>query len=237
MKAVPFVFTTADSTRTGGKEPCDGDLGKRRASVGITKRPMDKHFVRDVESGGAWHALKRLLRHRPRGHYPARVRIQRIDHVGIVVDDLAAATTFPVDIGFELEGEATLASPTVRTNARGSPVGHRDDADPGRLESRASTTRRGVTAFTRAPRPTRPASVISRSLSRHRRRPRPPAGSRRRTRWRARAVRGHLPALPRPWPHADHHRAGEQIRDRSVNGPAPEPRRPPAKPFTNADTT
>src|SRR3954447_1274789 len=132
MKARPFVFTTADSTRTGGKEPCDGDLGKRRASVGITKRPMDKHFVRDVESGGAWHALKRLLRHRPRGHYPARVRIQRIDHVGIVVDDLAAATTFPVDIGFELEGGATLASPTVRTHARGSPVGHRDDAAPGR---------------------------------------------------------------------------------------------------------
>jgi hypothetical protein len=29
----------------------------------------------------------------------------------------------------------------------------------------------------------------------------------------------------------------EQIRDRSVNGPAPEPRRPPAKPFTNAYTT
>src|SRR4051794_5216922 len=67
MKAVPFVFTTADSTRTGGKERCDGNLGKRRALVGITKRPMDKHFVRDVEPGGAWHALKRLLRHRPTG--------------------------------------------------------------------------------------------------------------------------------------------------------------------------
>jgi hypothetical protein len=83
-----------------------------------------------------------------------------------------------------------------------TPDGH------GGLESRASTTRRRVTAVTRAPRPTRPASVISRSLSRHRRRPRPPAGSRRRTRWRTGAVREHLPALPRPWPHGEHHRAG-----------------------------
>jgi catechol 2,3-dioxygenase-like lactoylglutathione lyase family enzyme len=32
--------------------------------------------------------------------------IQRMDHVGIVVDDLAAATTFFVELGLELQGEA-----------------------------------------------------------------------------------------------------------------------------------
>jgi catechol 2,3-dioxygenase-like lactoylglutathione lyase family enzyme len=34
--------------------------------------------------------------------------IQRIDHVGIVVDDLAAATAFFVELGFELQGEASV---------------------------------------------------------------------------------------------------------------------------------
>ncbi|MFD1321143.1 VOC family protein [Micromonospora sonneratiae] len=34
--------------------------------------------------------------------------IQRMDHVGIVVDDLAAATAFFVELGMELEGEAPV---------------------------------------------------------------------------------------------------------------------------------
>ncbi|MGH2653609.1 MAG: VOC family protein [Actinomycetota bacterium] len=34
--------------------------------------------------------------------------IQRIDNVGIVVDDLEAATAFLVELGLELEGEATV---------------------------------------------------------------------------------------------------------------------------------
>ncbi|MET9490368.1 VOC family protein [Nocardia sp. NPDC006630] len=34
--------------------------------------------------------------------------IQRMDHVGIVVDDLAAAIAFFVELGLELEGEATV---------------------------------------------------------------------------------------------------------------------------------
>jgi catechol 2,3-dioxygenase-like lactoylglutathione lyase family enzyme len=34
--------------------------------------------------------------------------IQRMDNVGIVVDDLKAATTFFVELGLELEGEATV---------------------------------------------------------------------------------------------------------------------------------
>jgi catechol 2,3-dioxygenase-like lactoylglutathione lyase family enzyme len=34
--------------------------------------------------------------------------IQRMDHVGVVVDDLTAATAFFVELGLELEGEAAV---------------------------------------------------------------------------------------------------------------------------------
>jgi catechol 2,3-dioxygenase-like lactoylglutathione lyase family enzyme len=34
--------------------------------------------------------------------------IQRMDHVGIVVDDLAAAIEFFVELGLELEGEGSV---------------------------------------------------------------------------------------------------------------------------------
>jgi catechol 2,3-dioxygenase-like lactoylglutathione lyase family enzyme len=34
--------------------------------------------------------------------------VQRMDHVGVVVDDLAAATAFFVELGLELQGEATV---------------------------------------------------------------------------------------------------------------------------------
>lgn len=34
--------------------------------------------------------------------------IQRLEHVGIVVDDLAAATTFFAELGLELQGEASV---------------------------------------------------------------------------------------------------------------------------------
>lgn len=36
-----------------------------------------------------------------------------MDHVGVVVDDLAAATAFFVELGMELEGEATVEGPWV----------------------------------------------------------------------------------------------------------------------------
>jgi catechol 2,3-dioxygenase-like lactoylglutathione lyase family enzyme len=36
------------------------------------------------------------------------VTIQRMDHVGVVVDDLEAAKAFFVDLGMELEGEAPI---------------------------------------------------------------------------------------------------------------------------------
>jgi catechol 2,3-dioxygenase-like lactoylglutathione lyase family enzyme len=39
--------------------------------------------------------------------------IKRMDNVGIVVDDLAAATAFFVELGLELEGEATVEGQSV----------------------------------------------------------------------------------------------------------------------------
>jgi len=41
------------------------------------------------------------------------VTIQRMDHVGIVVDDLADAVAFFVELGLELEGEATVEGRSV----------------------------------------------------------------------------------------------------------------------------
>jgi catechol 2,3-dioxygenase-like lactoylglutathione lyase family enzyme len=37
-----------------------------------------------------------------------RMAIQRMDHVGVVVDDLAAATAFFVELGLKLHGEASV---------------------------------------------------------------------------------------------------------------------------------
>jgi catechol 2,3-dioxygenase-like lactoylglutathione lyase family enzyme len=39
--------------------------------------------------------------------------IQRMEHIGIVVDDLAAATGFFVELGLELQGEASVEGPSV----------------------------------------------------------------------------------------------------------------------------
>jgi catechol 2,3-dioxygenase-like lactoylglutathione lyase family enzyme len=39
--------------------------------------------------------------------------IQRMDNIGIVVDDLEAATAFFVELGLELEGEAPVEGPWV----------------------------------------------------------------------------------------------------------------------------
>ncbi len=39
--------------------------------------------------------------------------MQRMDNVGVVVDDLAAAVAFFVELGLELEGEATVEGPWV----------------------------------------------------------------------------------------------------------------------------
>jgi catechol 2,3-dioxygenase-like lactoylglutathione lyase family enzyme len=46
------------------------------------------------------------VRRRPRNTIE-RMTIQRMEHVGIVFDDLAAATAFFVELGFRLQGEGT----------------------------------------------------------------------------------------------------------------------------------
>jgi catechol 2,3-dioxygenase-like lactoylglutathione lyase family enzyme len=43
----------------------------------------------------------------------AHMTIQRLDHVGIVVDDLAAATEFFVELGLVLQGEAPVEGRSV----------------------------------------------------------------------------------------------------------------------------
>jgi catechol 2,3-dioxygenase-like lactoylglutathione lyase family enzyme len=49
-----------------------------------------------------------------RGSLPSStVTIQRMDHVGIVVGDLAAAIEFFLELGLELQGEATVEGPWV----------------------------------------------------------------------------------------------------------------------------
>jgi catechol 2,3-dioxygenase-like lactoylglutathione lyase family enzyme len=57
--------------------------------------------------------------------------IQRMDNVGIVVDDLKAATAFFLELGLELEGEATVEGRWggPRRRARRCPKRRRNDAD------------------------------------------------------------------------------------------------------------
>ena len=59
--------------------------------------------------------------------------IERMDNVGIVVDDLEAAIAFFVELGMELEGKALVEGRWVdRVRARRRPQRDRDDADAGR---------------------------------------------------------------------------------------------------------
>ena len=65
--------------------------------------------------------------------------IQRMDHVGIVVDDLAAATAFFVELGLKLQGEGSVEGGSVDgvVGLAGRPLGDRDVETPdghGRLE-------------------------------------------------------------------------------------------------------
>jgi catechol 2,3-dioxygenase-like lactoylglutathione lyase family enzyme len=56
---------------------------------------------RDQEHG-------RVPGERDRSGSVERMTIQRMDHVGIVVDDLAAATAFFVELGLKLQGEGSV---------------------------------------------------------------------------------------------------------------------------------
>lgn len=55
------------------------------------------------------HVLRRLaLRLEPGLSTLEHMTIQRMEHVGIVVDDLPAATEFFIDLGIEPQGEASV---------------------------------------------------------------------------------------------------------------------------------
>jgi catechol 2,3-dioxygenase-like lactoylglutathione lyase family enzyme len=47
------------------------------------------------------------------GLYAREMAIQRMDHVGVVVDDLEAATAFFTELGMELKGEMPVEGPWV----------------------------------------------------------------------------------------------------------------------------
>src|SRR6476659_5274888 len=59
-----------------------------------------------MECDGCWGARIPLPYHRA-------MTVQRMDHVGIVVDDLAAAIEFFAELGLLLEGEAPVEGPWV----------------------------------------------------------------------------------------------------------------------------
>ena len=56
----------------------------------------------------------------PRARIAEHMTIQRMDHLGIVVDDLAAATEFFVELGLELQGEGSVEGRWVDRIARPS---------------------------------------------------------------------------------------------------------------------
>jgi catechol 2,3-dioxygenase-like lactoylglutathione lyase family enzyme len=142
--------------------------------------------------------------------------IQRLEHVGIVVDDLEAATAFFVELGLKLQGEGQvedgwvdrvvgLQGVRVEYAMVETPDGHGrlelvkfHSPWPGRRRARAGEH------------PGHPPCRIR--CRRHRRRRRHRASPRRRARWRGGELRRHLPALLCPRPGGDHRRAGAADR-------------------------
>jgi hypothetical protein len=54
-------------------------------------------------------SFRRLVLRPESGSLPSNgMTIQRMDHIGIVVDDLEAATGFFVELGLVLQGEGTV---------------------------------------------------------------------------------------------------------------------------------
>ena len=82
--------------------------------------------------------------------------IQRMDNVGIVVDDLKAAIAFFVELGLELEGETTVEGPWVDrvvglVGVRNDIAMMRTPDGHGRLELRKFHTPPATTAEPNAP--------------------------------------------------------------------------------------
>ncbi len=139
--------------------------------------------------------------------------IQRMEHVGIVVDDLAAAKAFFVELGLELQGEGSVEGGWVDRIVGLEGV----RAEIAMLETPDGHGRLELTEVSRPVRPGRrparagehpghpPCRIRSR---RHRRCRRQLASPRRGARRRGGALRRQLSALLRPRPGGDHRRAG-----------------------------
>ena len=137
--------------------------------------------------------------------------IQRMDHVGVVVDDLAAALAFFVELGLERRGGGSVEGDWVdrivglegvRTEFAfvQTPDGH------SRLELIAFHTPPGRDGDSAAPANTFgirhlafAVDDIDDAVARLQRRG---------ARWRSRAIRRHVPAVLHPRPGGDHPRAG-----------------------------
>jgi catechol 2,3-dioxygenase-like lactoylglutathione lyase family enzyme len=138
--------------------------------------------------------------------------IQRLEHVGIVVDDLAAGTAFFVELGLKLQGEWSveggwvdrvvgLEGVQVDAAMMETPDGH------GRLELVKFHAPSGPDGHRHAPANTPGIrhlafavdDIDASSLT---------ASPRRGARWRGGELRSHLSALLRPRPGGDHRRAG-----------------------------
>ena len=138
--------------------------------------------------------------------------IARMDHVGIVVDDLVAATAFFVELGLEIQGEASVEGGWVDRVVGLEGV----QADIVMLETQDSHGRVELAKFhapssrggdRHAPANTR-VSVMSHSRSTTSMLSSPLARARRGAGWRGGALRRQLSALLRPRPRGDHRRAG-----------------------------
>ena len=143
--------------------------------------------------------------------------IERMDNVGIVVDDLEAAIAFFVDLGLELEGKATVEGPSVDRlvgleGVRSDVAMLRTPDGHGRIEMSKFHT---PTAVTSEPNPpvnrlgmgrimfaVDDMDAVVAGLAR------PWLGAR----WRGRAVRGQLSAVLRPRPRGHPRRTGREAR-------------------------
>jgi catechol 2,3-dioxygenase-like lactoylglutathione lyase family enzyme len=142
--------------------------------------------------------------------------IHRMDHVGIVVDDLAAATEFFVQLGLELQGEGSvegrwvdrvvgLDGVHVDIAFMQTPDGH------GRLELIKFHAPPVEGDDLQAPANTLGIRHLAFAVEDIDAVGRRPASPRRRARRRSGAPRGSLPSLLRPPPGGDHQQLAEKI--------------------------
>ena len=140
--------------------------------------------------------------------------VHRLDHTGIVVEDLAAAIAFFVELGLELEGQAAVEGEWVDQlvgldGVRADIAVVRTPDGHGRVELSTFHTPVATSAAPRAPvntpgipRLTFSVDAVDDVLDRLRADGAELVGE------VATALRGHLPVLLRPRPRRHHHRAG-----------------------------